>query len=466
MLPDLLDPNRYPIHFASPRGFAQAYVRAGEGGRPLLLVHGWPETARIWWRNIEPLAAAGFDVVAPDLRGFGLSEPGPDGYGDAVSHSRDLYALLHEELGIETVIAVAGDLGAAVVQDLSLRHPGFVEQLVIFNGPLPHLESMSGPPRRPEGPALDYYLRQGNDPDGLMAELATPDGCREYIANFYTTRAWAASGHFDAAAVAFHSEPFADPARLRETFKVYQSALHKEHRVQRPFWERNPNPTLILFGTADGVMSPDWDIQAVQVFPDHTGPIRVKESGHFLQWEAAELLNEEIRRLVAAPDTSPASCAFISVGSNLGKREQQLCAALAALRSTDGVKDVVVSPIYETAPVGPGNQGPYLNAAARLHTTLAPEALLKRLLEIEDLAGRVRTERNAARVLDLDLLLYEDDCIDTPFLQLPHPRMHERCFVLEPLADLAPELVHPSLGQSVRELASRVRDISAAQRRF
>ena len=125
-----------------------------------------------------------------------------------------------------------------------------------------------------------------------------------------------------------------------------------------------------------------------------------------------------------------ARTAYVSLGSNLGAREQHLCGALASMRTTEGVFDVVASPVYETQPVGPGRQGPYLNAAARLRTELSPEELLSRLLEIELEAGRVRGERNAARTLDLDLLLYGERRIETPFLTLPHPRMHERCFVL------------------------------------
>src|SRR5687768_694253 len=95
-----LDPARFEIHRFAGRGFDQAYVREGIGGVPLLLVHGWPETKRIWWRAIEPLAAAGFDVIVPDLRGFGDSEVGPDGFHDVAAHVRDLRALLVDGLGL------------------------------------------------------------------------------------------------------------------------------------------------------------------------------------------------------------------------------------------------------------------------------------------------------------------------------------------------------------------------------
>jgi 2-amino-4-hydroxy-6-hydroxymethyldihydropteridine diphosphokinase len=157
--------------------------------------------------------------------------------------------------------------------------------------------------------------------------------------------------------------------------------------------------------------------------------------------------------------------AFVALGSNLGARERHLLDAVAALRATRAVRDVVVSPVYASRAVGPGAQGEYLNAVARLETRLSPRALLLRLLAIERAQGRERgPERNAPRTLDLDLLLYAARRMDEPGLQVPHPRLHERAFVLEPLCDLAPRLVHPVLGQSVEELARRVRDPAAVRR--
>lgn len=152
---------------------------------------------------------------------------------------------------------------------------------------------------------------------------------------------------------------------------------------------------------------------------------------------------------------SAAVRAFVALGSNLGDRAAQLAAAVAGLGATPGVRLLACSSLYETEPVGPPGQGPYLNAALLLETSLAPRALLARLHELEGAAGRARSGvRNEARTLDLDLLLFGDLCIDEPGLTVPHPRLHERPFVLAPLRELAPGARHPRLGRSVGELAT------------
>ena len=206
-------------------------------------MHGWPETKRIFWRVIEPLAAAGFEVVVPDLRGFGESELGPDGFHDVPSHSHDLHALVHEHLGHERVVLVGGDLGGPVVQDLALRHPDWVDRMVLFNSPLPYdKERMAGLRSRPPREASDYFVRQGTDPDGLAAELDTPERRRRYIATFYTSRFWAHPGAFleegeppgRLAGVEWStSTPSRSPtAPLRATFGGYESVF--DPGAQRP----------------------------------------------------------------------------------------------------------------------------------------------------------------------------------------------------------------------------------------
>jgi 3-oxoacyl-[acyl-carrier protein] reductase len=143
--------------------------------------------------------------------------------------------------------------------------------------------------------------------------------------------------------------------------------------------------------------------------------------------------------------------AYIALGSNLGDRREHLELALAALRARVSV--TCVSAFYETTPVGgPPGQGSYLNAAAELQTDLAPAGLLRLLREIEHGLGRVRTEKDGPRTIDLDLLLYGDVVIREPDLIVPHPRMHERLFVLQPLAEMAPGAVHPVSKRTVADL--------------
>jgi len=148
--------------------------------------------------------------------------------------------------------------------------------------------------------------------------------------------------------------------------------------------------------------------------------------------------------------------AYIGLGANLGDARAQVEAALAALEATPGVQRVTRSSLYRSAPVDAG--GPdYVNAAAAIDTTLEPHALLQALQAIEDRFGRERPYRNAPRTLDLDLLLYGDLQFSDPVLTLPHPRLHLRAFVLQPLAELSPGLEIPGLG-TVSELLPAVDD--------
>ena len=138
--------------------------------------------------------------------------------------------------------------------------------------------------------------------------------------------------------------------------------------------------------------------------------------------------------------------AYIALGANLDDPVAQLHAALAALATLPGSQLGNASSLYRTAPVGAPGQPDYINAVAALQTSLHPAALLAALLDIEQRFGRRRDYHNAPRTLDLDLLLYDDDVIDQPGLQVPHPRLHLRAFVVVPLAEIAPDLRLPGRG--------------------
>ena len=256
----------------------------------LVCLHGWPESKRIFSRVVEPLRDAGFDVVVPDLRGFGESGLAPDGFYDVVSHARDIEALVFDHLQYESVVLVGGDLGGPVIQEIALRNPTRVERMVLFNSPLPmDKERMADMRTRPPVEVMDYFIRQGTDADSLATELATDEKRTGYIAEFYSTRLWAHPGAFSADDIAWHVEPFRDAQKLRASFANYESAFDAKKRIEKPLYGRNlVTPTLILFGTSDQVIYPDFDLMAATVFEDHEGPVRIENCGHFVPWEAAE----------------------------------------------------------------------------------------------------------------------------------------------------------------------------------
>ena len=148
---------------------------------------------------------------------------------------------------------------------------------------------------------------------------------------------------------------------------------------------------------------------------------------------------------------------FIGVGSNQGDRLSLVSQAVKLLGGTDGVRLLRMATILETEPIGGPPQEPFLNTVVELDTTRTPQELLALLKDIERTLGRLPSAvRWVARPIDLDLLLYGDRIIHEPNLTVPHPRLHERGFVLEPLAQLVPELVHPVLKEPIATLRERV----------
>jgi pimeloyl-ACP methyl ester carboxylesterase len=275
-----------------------AYIRAGEGGYPLLLLHGWPETKRIWWRNILPLAQAGFEVIVPDLRGYGDSGLAPDGFYDLAAHAQDMHALVSEVLGHERCAAAGGDLGGGVIQDLGLRFGGFVERQLLFNCVLPLLGEAYAAAGIATAPApglrmaADYFVRQGREADVLAAELDTPERRRRYVGEFYGHRFWATPGAFSREQADFMTEPFADAEHLRAGWGNYESALGTRASSGPPrFFEVSDVPTLALYGVDDHVIWRQFPQMCEVAFTELIGPFIVQRAGHFLQWERAQLFN-------------------------------------------------------------------------------------------------------------------------------------------------------------------------------
>jgi pimeloyl-ACP methyl ester carboxylesterase len=280
---------------ATVNGVEIAFEREGAGGYPLLLIHGWPETRRIWRRNVEPLAEAGFEVIVPDLRGFGDSALAPDDRYDAAAHARDMEALVRGELGHERCVACAGDLGGVVAQDMSLRFEGLVDRLVLFNTIPPVLADSPREIPRETRMAADYFLRQSRDADGLAAELDTPGRRRAYVAEMYGPRFWAAPGAFTREDIDFLTEPFGDAESFRASIANYEYA-GGPRRAPEPVRLLEPNPlsALVLYGPEDHVIPRDFADRMEAAFPQIVGPFVVPGAGHFLMWERPTVLNRAI----------------------------------------------------------------------------------------------------------------------------------------------------------------------------
>ena len=155
--------------------------------------------------------------------------------------------------------------------------------------------------------------------------------------------------------------------------------------------------------------------------------------------------------------------AYIGFGSNINDRFNYITQALRLLLDADGVSLIQISSLYETEPVGYEEQGWFLNGVVAIETDLSLHGLLALLKEIEREVGRRHRTRWGPREVDLDLLIYDQCCINTPDLTVPHPEMHQRSFVLAPFAEIAPDVLHPILQENVQTLLSNLTDEKAVQ---
>jgi pimeloyl-ACP methyl ester carboxylesterase len=306
------DASRFTVHHATVRGTDIAYVREGIGGFPIVLVHGWPSTKRTFWRNIQPLADAGFEVIVPDARGYGDSAV-PDtqvAYADMPSVGRDIHALVNG-FGHRSCVLVGFDFGAGVVQDCSRRHQGFVVRQVILNGITPmlteryHAAGIPGTQLEDIEELSDHFRRQGPEADELATELNSPQKRVDYIKGFYTGRAWktggpiirlAPEGSFDDDAATFHAEPFADAAHFRAAMGFYEAVASPELASEPTLLTEPDNTeTMVLLGPEDGILRRYFTRRMEVAYGDRcVGPFLIEGAGHFAHWERADIVNKAI----------------------------------------------------------------------------------------------------------------------------------------------------------------------------
>lgn len=302
-------PTSFKTHRSTVRGKVElAYNREGIGGVPLLMIHGWPGGKRLFWRNIEALAQAGFEVIVPDQRGFGES---PVVRGESLTvqeAAHDLHALM-TLLGHKSCIVVAGDQGSGVGIQLSQLFPGFVKRFVTFNGfapALPALYTSHGVPGSQFEEIMkvsDHLALHGLQADQLAASLPDDAARLAYVKSFYRGHVWkegepvrnlAGPNGFTDAEASFHAEQISSAESFRASLNIYEGFMNPRPDAE-PFLIDRPIEveTLVLWGTFDEIVGIEYPRQMTLACNKLVGPYFV-EAGHFVQWEAATILNNTI----------------------------------------------------------------------------------------------------------------------------------------------------------------------------
>lgn len=305
-----LDANAFKIHTATVRGGVElAYVREGEGGIPVLLLHGWPATKRIFYRNIGPLADAGFEVIAPDASGWGDSPVPLDRYADPISSALD-FKVLMEQLGHERWVLVGFDFGSMTAMHMGNRFTDQIIRQVLWNAVVPILPEdyarggVGGDMIQENEVLSDHVKDHGTDPDTFAARYDTAEKRCEYVKGFYQERVWkaghpprrlAALGSFDDKAATFHARAFSDKARFRASLNYYVAITHPERCFEPPMLRQKVGiETMFLYGSADQIIGPVLTRRAEIAYTNLVGPFHVDGGGHFLSWERAAVVNSAI----------------------------------------------------------------------------------------------------------------------------------------------------------------------------
>lgn len=300
----------FTIHHASVRGGTDiAFIREGVGGLPILLLHGWPGTKRLYYRNVAALARAGFEVVVPDASGWGDSAIREGDYADFTSSAHDFVALM-ESLGHTRFVLGAFDFGSVSALHLLSRFQERVIRVILWNAAVPNIPEhyapfgLDGDPLA-ENEEKSHHIRDhGSDTDAFVARFHSDQQRIDYVKSCFLGRVWKEGGpfisstypgNFDDASAHFQSEPFGDPRRFRASLNYYTAFFHPELCFEPPLLDRPiAQDTLFLYGIADEMMGLKSTRRAEIAFANLTGPYLIDRAGHFLSWERPDIWNRAV----------------------------------------------------------------------------------------------------------------------------------------------------------------------------